>query len=198
MMYNIRPVVLKGQHVHLEPLDHKHTNDLFEAAQDDDIWCYYSLPRPTAPAEITTFIENALANQAKEIDLPFAIIDKASGKAIGSTRYLDIQPANHALEIGFTWLGKAYWRTAINSEAKYLLLRHAFETLRASRVQLKTDSRNNISQKAIERIGGIKEGILRQHMIYYNGYVRDSVMYSILDKEWPSVKLNLETMLEKY
>jgi RimJ/RimL family protein N-acetyltransferase len=131
------------------------------------------------------------------MQMPFAIIDLVSQKAIGSTRFLDIQPANKGLEIGWTWLGQDYWRSVRNTECKYLLLSYAFEQQGAIRVQLKTDRRNQRSQLAIERIGGVKEGMLRQHMIMPDGYLRDSVYYSILDGEWPGVKKRLEAILNK-
>ena len=126
---------------------------------------------------------------------PFAIIDRASGTLVGSTRYYDISQTNRSLEIGSTWLTPRAWRTAVNTECKYLLLKHCFESLGTIRVQLKTDSRNLRSQKAIERLGASKEGILRNHMILPNGYIRDSVYYSIIEQEWPAIKGRLEGML---
>jgi RimJ/RimL family protein N-acetyltransferase len=140
-------------------------------------------------------IHGALGQQAAGHRLPFAIIDRQSGRAIGSTSYLDIQPQNKSLEIGWTWLGKPYWRTPRNTECKYLLLKYAFEVQQAIRVQLKTDSRNYISQNAIQRIGGVKEGVLRNHMIYPSGYIRDTVYFSILNREWPEVKARLEARM---
>ncbi|HEX2914111.1 MAG TPA: GNAT family protein [Chloroflexia bacterium] len=191
----VEPVVLQGRFVRLEPLTLEHAPDLLEAAQDDDVWRYVSLSRPYTLQEMKTIIEGALKQPAR---LPFATIDAASGRAIGTTSYLDIQPQNRGLEIGWTWLGKPYWKTPRNTECKYLLMKHAFETLGAIRVQLKTDSRNYISQNAIERIGGKKEGVLRRHVIYPSGYIRDSVYYSIIDQEWPEVKQRLETKLAGY
>ena len=129
--------------------------------------------------------------------MSFVIVRKSDERAIGMTAYLDIQPRNRGLEIGGTWLTPDVWRTAINTECKYLLLRHAFETLGCIRVQLKTDARNIRSQRAIERLGAVKEGVLRKHMIVKNGYERDTVMYSITDTEWPSVKANLEEKLRR-
>jgi RimJ/RimL family protein N-acetyltransferase len=136
-----------------------------------------------------------LARQARGTDLPFAVVHLASGQAIGATRYMDIQPANRALEIGGTWYAPAYRRTAVNTEAKYLLLAHAFEALGCVRVQLKTDLRNERSQRAIERIGAQKEGVLRHNLIMPDGHRRSSVYYSILDEEWPAVKARLEALL---
>jgi RimJ/RimL family protein N-acetyltransferase len=130
--------------------------------------------------------------QVRGLFLPFAIVDLATGRAIGSTRYLDISPHDRHVEIGWTWLGKDYWRTPINTECKYLLLRHAFETLGCIRVSLKTDLRNERSQRAIERIGGVREGVWRRVVVMHDGYQRSSVFYSILDDEWTGVKKRLE------
>jgi len=193
----ILPVILEGKHVRLEPLTHAHAADLFEAAQSDEVWRYLPSPRPTRLEEINSLIESAFALKVGGAQMPFAIIDCASNRAIGSTRYLDIQPSNRNLEIGWTWIGRDYWRSPRNTECKYLLLQHAFEVQQAIRVCLKTDKRNLISQAAIERIGGVKEGILRNHSVLYNGYIRDSVYYSILDSEWAAVKATLETMLNR-
>ncbi len=129
--------------------------------------------------------------------LPFAVIDQKNNRVAGSTRYLDIRPNDRAIEIGSTWLGSEFQRTAINSECKYLLLRHAFEELGAVRVTLKTDGRNEQSQRAIERLGAVREGVLRKHMVMWDGYVRDTVYYSILDSEWPQVKDRLKGLLNR-
>jgi RimJ/RimL family protein N-acetyltransferase len=192
------PITLEGTHVILEPLTIEHAPELFEAGQDDEVWRYLSIPRPQNLIEMQAFIHGALSQQAAGHRLPFAIIDKTSGRAIGTTSYLEIQPQNKGIEIGWTWLGKAYWRSPRNTECKYLLLTHAFEAQGAIRVQLKTDSRNNISQNAIQRIGGVKEGTLRNHVIYPSGYIRDSVYFSILDREWSEVKARLEAKLAEY
>jgi RimJ/RimL family protein N-acetyltransferase len=127
--------------------------------------------------------------------IPFVIIDKESQKIVGSTRFYDISVPNKGLEIGSTWLTPAMWRTSVNTECKYLLLKHCFETIGTIRVQFKTDSRNIRSQRAIERLGAVKEGVLRNHMILPDDYVRDSVYYSIIDREWPVVKLRLERFI---
>lgn len=191
----IVPVILEGKHVRLEPLTLEHAPDLYEAGNDDEVWQFLSMPKPDTLVEMQAFIQGALGQQLAGLRVPFAIIDKASGKAIGTTSYLDIQPQNKGVEIGWTWLGKAYWRSPINTECKYLLLSHAFEDQGAIRVQLKTDSRNWRSQHAIERIGAKKEGVLRKHVIYPSGYIRDSVYFSIIDSEWPIVKQRLESRL---
>jgi RimJ/RimL family protein N-acetyltransferase len=131
--------------------------------------------------------------QARGIFLPFAIIDRATAGAIGSTRYLDISAHDRHVEIGWTWLGKNFWRTPLNTECKYLLLRHAFETLGCIRVSLKTDLRNERSQRAIERLGAVREGVWRRVVIMHDGYQRSSVFYSILDDEWQTVKANSQS-----
>jgi RimJ/RimL family protein N-acetyltransferase len=191
----IVPIILEGNHVRLEPLTLDHAPDLYEAGNDDEVWQFLSIPRPDSLVEMQAFIQGALGQQLAGLRVPFAIIDKASGKAIGSTSYLDIQPQNKGVEIGWTWLGKAYWRSSINTECKYLLLCHAFDGQGAIRVQLKTDSRNWRSQNAIERLGAKKEGVLRKHVIYPSGFIRDSVYFSIIDTEWPWVKERLKARM---
>jgi len=193
-MTNVEPITLEGRWVRLEPLAQHHAVGLAEAARDEEIWRYM-------PAKLTTieqikhWITETLALQATGAVLPFAIVERAEGRAIGSTRYLNIMPRDRGLEIGWTWLGRAAWRTAVNTECKYLLLRHAFETLDCIRVQFKTDQRNERSRRAIERIGGQFEGILRQHMVLPDGSYRDSAFYSIIDAEWPAVKAKLADRL---
>ena len=144
------------------------------------------------------WVLDILSRAEKGTDLPFAVIHLASGRVAGATRYLNIMPKDRGLEIGGTWYGTDFQRTPVNTECKYLLMAHAFETLKCIRVQLKTDKRNERSQKAIERLGAKKEGILRNHMILLDGKYRDSVFYSILDAEWADVKKNLEEMMAKY
>ena len=144
------------------------------------------------------WVIDVLSREKKGTDLAFVAIHLASGRVAGATRYLNIMPNDRGLEIGGTWYGPKFQRTAVNTECKYLLLSHAFETLGCIRVQLKTDSRNERSQKAIERIGAVKEGILRNHMILPDGHYRHSVYYSVLDTEWPDVKRRLEEMMERY
>ena len=145
--------------------------------------------------DMRQWVMEILSREKKGTDLPFVVIHLASGRVAGATRYMNIMPKDRGLEIGGTWYGPEFQRTAVNTECKYLLFSHAFETLGAIRVQLKTDSRNERSQKAIERIGAKKEGILRNHMILQGGYFRHSVFYSVLDSEWPEVKKNLEEMM---
>ena len=144
------------------------------------------------------WVLDILEREKRGGDLPFVAIHLESGRVAGATRYLNIFPNDRGLEIGGTWYGAEFQRTAVNTECKYLLLQHAFETLKAIRVQIKTDSRNERSQRAIERIGAKLEGVLRNHMILPDGYIRNSVYYSIIDSEWADVKNTLEGMLAKY
>lgn len=189
--FNPRSTTLNGEHVRLEPLGLGHVEDLFEAGASEDIWTHLPIPMPGHAGEMEAFVREALEMEATGTVVPFAIVDAAGGKAVGSTRYLDIQRPHRGLEIGWTWLGRAHQRSPINTECKLLLLQHAFEAQGAIRVQLKTDLLNVRSQVAIERIGGKKEGTLRNHMIVQQGRLRDSVFFSILDSEWPAVKENL-------
>lgn len=191
---NLTPAVLEGETVRLEPLSMEHAEGIYEAAQAPEIWPY--LPYPIDSLERARFfIEQGLQLQAQGSDMPFAVIDKATGRVFGSTRYLEILPNNKNLEIGWTWYHPSVWRSRVNTECKYLLLRHAFDTLGCIRVQFKTDSRNQRSQNAIARLGAIREGVLRNHRILPDGYIRDSVIFSILDREWPEVKARLEGFL---
>ena len=195
----VQPLTLTGELVRLEPLSLEHASDLFRSSRDPSIWRFLASPSgpPNSEEAMRRFIELAVDLQRHGTHLPFAVALKASGRAVGSTRYLDIQPAHRGLEIGGTWYAPEVQRTAVNTECKYLLLRHAFETLGCVRVQFKTDRRNERSQRAIERIGGVREGILRRHMILHDGYVRDSVYYSIIDQEWPAVRAHLEVLLRR-
>ena len=161
---------------------------------DEELWRW--IPQPVrTPEEMRAYIETALRWQAEGTALPFATIGKAAGLAIGSTRFGNIDRANRRAEIGWTWLGLKWQRTAANSEAKYLMLRHAFETLGCVRVEFKTDSLNERSRAALLRIGAKEEGILRNHMITSSGRLRHSVYYSIIGSEWPAVKAHLEHIL---
>jgi len=190
----LRQTALEGKAVRLEPLEERHAEDLYAAGREPSIWTYM----PRGPLESVTatrsMIRAVLDASMDGSQWPFATVDRASGRAIGSTRYFDIRPEHRGLEIGWTWLGVAHQRTAANTEQKRLLLEHAFERLDALRVQLKTDARNSRSQRAIERIGAVREGVLRAHMILPDGYVRDSVMYSITAMDWPEVRRRLEEL----
>jgi N-acetyltransferase len=194
---NIEPVILAGRVARLEPLNETHVSDLVVAGQDPSIWQYMVYGNLSLEGAMASWVQMLINLQTLGADLPFAVIHKESGRAVGATRYMEIRSQHRALEIGGTWYAVAYQRTGINTECKYLLLRHAFESLGCVRVQFKTDARNLRSQKALERIGAIKEGVLRQHMITPDGYLRDSIYYSILDKEWPSIKLRLKEFLAR-
>ena len=191
-----QPITLTGRYVRLEPLRPEHAPDLLAAVQADvSIWQWLPVEPPQTVAEMEAWIADALAVQAGGTILAFAQIDLASGRAVGSTRYLNISRRDRGLEIGWTWIGKPWQRTAINTEAKYLLLRHAFEDLGAVRMQLKTDKRNLQSQAAIARLGAVREGVLRKYQLVRNDLIRDTVMYSITDDEWPVVKAGLEAKM---
>ncbi len=194
-MIVVKPVVLTGRHVRLEPLSEAHVPGLAEIGVGQPFWDFMVYGKMESVNDMSGWVKDLLARAAKGTDLPFAVIHLESGRVAGATRYLNIAAENNGLEVGGTWYGTEFQRTAVNTECKYLLIKHAFEDLGCIRVQLKTDSRNVRSQKAIERIGAKKEGVLRNHMILPDGYIRDSVFYSIIDSEWPTVKIKLEEML---
>jgi RimJ/RimL family protein N-acetyltransferase len=197
MEMKVNPVTLFGKFVRLEPLTLSHVPDMLTAAQDESIWRYMLYSTIRNEAQMHAWVEDMLERQEAGADLPFAVIHLASGRVAGATRYLDIRPPHRSLEIGGTWYGTEFQRTAVNTECKYLLLRHAFETLACIRVQFKADARNERSLRAMERIGAAREGILRNHMILADGTFRDSVYYSIIDTEWPRVKAGLEEKLKR-
>lgn len=188
---------LSGARARLEPLDLHHVPGLLAAGRDPIVWRYIPWPAPATAADMTRFVEAAKEVARTGTQFPLAIIDQHTGSPVGSTRYLDIQPQNRAREIGYTWLGVPWQRTRINTECKYLLLRHAFESLGCVRVQLKTDGRNQQSQRAIQRIGAVYEGCARHSRVMPDGFIRDTMYYSVLDSEWPGVKKHLETMLAR-
>lgn len=191
-------VTLQGKYVRLEPMGEQHISGLTEIGVGQDFWSFMLYGDMKTEADMRHWVLDILDREKKGGDLPFAVVHLASGKIAGATRYLNIMPKDRGLEVGGTWYGKEFQRTAVNTECKYLLLTHAFEVLKAIRVQIKTDSLNVRSQAAIERIGAMKEGVLRNHMILPDGRIRHSVFYSILDSEWAGVKKNLEAMLKKY
>lgn len=193
----LKPMTLNGHLVRLEPLTQAHAPDLTVAGSDASIWHFMRYGVIDSEAKMRDFIDYLLGYQARGVDLPFAVIHLTEGKAIGMTRYMDIQPANHALEIGGTWYGVGYQRSGVNTECKFLLLRQAFEVMGFHRVQIKTDLRNERSQRAIERIGAVREGVLREHMLLLDGVYRSSVYYSILASEWPEVKQRLAALMAR-
>jgi len=189
---NVEPVRLDGRIVRVEPLSVDHAPELWEVADPGlfpYMWTWADV------SSVDAFRSNIEALLAISDWCSFAIVSQETGKAIGTTSYLEIRPAHRGLEIGSTWIGRAYHGTLVNPENKYLLLRHAFETLGAIRVQLKTDGRNLQSQAAIAKLGAKLEGTLRKHVVMPDGYLRDTVMYSITDDEWPGVKAGLEARL---
>ena len=195
--FEIKPVVLTGNHVRLEPMTLEYVESLAEIGVGHDFWDFMVYGKMENAEDMRGWVSDILARASKGTDLPFVAIHLASGRVAGATRYLNIMPNDRGLEVGGTWYGLDFQRTAVNTECKYLLFRHAFETLGAIRLQLKTDSRNERSQRAIERIGAVKEGTLRNHMILPDGVIRHSVYYSILDSEWGGVKKRLEERLAR-
>ncbi len=178
----------------MEPLKESHLNSLFFAANDPRIWIYLSM-KVEKKQDALNLIKSALEAKRKGTEFPYAIVMKETGEVIGSTRFLDISLTDRHAEIGWTWLHPRFWRTRVNTECKYLLLKYGFEKLNFVRIQLKTDERNLRSQAAIERLGAKKEGILRKHKIVQNGFIRNTVLYSILDEEWSELKKNLQSKL---
>lgn len=187
-------ITLEGKHVRLEPLRVGHIAALNKAAADPRIWEFTSAVARTA-AEMQKYVDTALDWQQAGTAVPFVTMIKDTHEVIGSTRFANIDVANRRAEIGWTWLNPKSWRTPINTEAKYLMLRHAFETWKCIRVELKTGTKNVRSRNAILRLGAKEEGILRRHIIQPDGSYRDTVYYSILDDEWPDVKRRLEERL---
>ncbi|MFB4204442.1 hypothetical protein KBTX_00722 [wastewater metagenome] len=195
---NVSPVTLEGREVRLEPLAAAHRDVLFAAAADGELWRSPVTVVPSSPQAMAAYIDDALAGQAQGRYLPFAVIRRATGRVVGTTRYRAIEPAHRRLEIGSTWLAAGVQRTAVNTEAKLLLLRHAFEVLGCARVEFLTDVLNERSRAAIARLGARQEGILRRHMVMPDGRHRDSACYSIIEPEWPAVRASLEARLRRY
>lgn len=193
----VQVVQLSGALVQLEPLALQHSEDLFAASRDESIWKYLLVPQPTTVEEMKILIEGALVEQEKGLQLAFAVRTLAAGRIVGTTRYLDIRPFDLALEIGWTWYASGVQRTGVNTECKFLLLEHAFETLGCRRVQLKTDAQNERSRAAIERIGAKFEGILKQYQRYWHGAQRDTAMYAITSEDWGEVKSHLTQLKGK-
>jgi RimJ/RimL family protein N-acetyltransferase len=195
-MLNVQPVTLAGGPIRLVPLSLDHVAGLQAAAADGELWNlrFTSVPEP---AQTRAYVENALRAQADGHRLPFAVLDAATGEVLGSTSYHDIVPAIDRLEIGWTWYAQRMQRSAVNTTAKLLLLTHAFETLGAQLVGWRTDNFNHASQRAIERLGARRDGVLRHHALRRDGTVRDTVMYSLTAGEWPEVKAHLNWQLAR-
>ena len=192
-----KPVTLEGHGVRLEPLGPEHAPALREAAADGRLWelWFTSVPEPE---QTETYISQALAGRDAGDMLPFAVREASSGKLVGSTRYHDIVPAAARVEIGYTWYAKRWQKSHVNSACKLLLLAHAFDALGCRVVGLRTDNFNFASQRAIEALGAKKDGVIRHHQPRRDGTIRDTVMYSILDAEWPGVKRHLELRLARH
>ena len=191
----VTPVTLIGTYVRLEPMTEAHIPALAAIGAGKEFWNFMVYGKMEDEEDMAGWVRDILLRAENGTDLPFVAIHLESGRVAGATRYLNIMPNDKGLEVGGTWYGLDFQRTAVNTECKYLLFTHAFEKLGCVRVQIKTDSLNLRSQKAIERIGAVKEGVLRNHMILPNGRIRHSVYYSILDSEWSDVKRRLEEML---
>lgn len=190
----VTPCTLEGRHVRLEPLELEHIDELWEVAQAPELWRWTAAKLHSREA-LRDYLAPALADRERGVALPFTMRDAATGRAIGSTRFGSISTRDRRVEIGWTFVGLPWQRTGVNTEAKYLMLRHAFETWGCVRVELKAGRLNERSRAAIRRIGGVEEGTLRRHMYSGDGSWRDTVYYSILDDEWPTVKARLEEML---
>lgn len=192
MSFSVRPLTLEGHGVRLEPLQRGHGPELYAIGQQAEDWLYMPRSEFSSLEDTLAWLKEAetLAEQGDHIG--FAIRDLVSGHIAGSTRYLSIRPPHRSLEIGYTWLGRAFQRSHINTATKLCLLSHAFDTLQALRVELKCDHRNLRSQQAIARLGATQEGRFRKHMVVRDGYVRDSVYFSIIDDEWPAIKQRLQ------
>ena len=192
----IEPVTFAGDHVVLEPLERRHEAGLARAAADGALWqlWYTSVPPPELVGE---YVGAALGMREHQGAMPFAVVDRSSGEVIGSTRYCNVEPRHRRLEIGHTWYARHAQRTGANTECKLLLLGHAFERLRSIAVEFRTSGFNHASQRAIERLGAKRDGVLRNHMILPDGTYRDSVVYSILESEWPAVRRHLRYLLDR-
>jgi N-acetyltransferase len=189
-------IKLEGSTVKLIPIELGLLEDLWRAAEPQEIW-ELTASKIRVKQEMKLTIEAAISEREKGTQYPFAVVEKKSGKVIGSSRYLEISEHHKSLEIGWTWYHPEYWRTRVNTETKFLMLQHAFEEMDMNRVQFCTDSRNTRSQNAIARIGAKKEGVLRKHRIIADGYVRDTVVFSIIKEDWPPVKALLQDKMKR-
>ncbi|MBS8264472.1 N-acetyltransferase [Mesobacillus boroniphilus] len=191
-----KKITLEGKTVKLLPMETGQLDELWQAGQNQSIWEFTS-SKVRSKDEMEKVIEAALAEREKGTQIPFTVLEQKTGKIVGSSRYLDISEAHKSLEIGWTWYSPEYWRTSVNTETKLLMLQNAFEKMEVNRVQFCTDSRNVRSQTAIARLGAQREGVLRKHRIISDGYVRDTVIFSILKEEWPKVKTGLQEKLNQ-
>ena len=191
----LQKIVLEGYSVRLVPVNYSHLDQLSLWSAEEDIWRYMTFAHLASKNELETWIGTAMDANERGTELNFAIIDEASQSAVGTTSFYRVVPDHKRLELGKTWLGAPYRRTHINTAAKYLLLSHAFEKLHANRVELNTDARNLRSQRAMERLGAVRDGVLRCHTIMRDGFVRDTVNYSFTTKDWPTTKAFLQKLL---
>lgn len=191
---DLTPVTLEGNAVRLEPLGLHHLDALCAVGLDPSLWAI-TMSKVSSADDMRRYVETALEEQRAGTALPFATVERSSGTVVGSTRFANAAHEHRRVEIGWTWVAPLWQRTAVNTEAKYLMLRHAFERMGCSRVELKTNVRNARSRAAMLRIGATEEGTLRQHMIQADGTYRDSVFFSVIDGEWPAVKARLEGLL---
>jgi len=195
-MIDPQPIALDGEYVRLEPLRPEHTEDLIAVGLGHDLFRWFPY-RIATEDDMRTFVRVSLSAQEAGTTIPFVTVERTTGRVVGSTSFLAIDRANHRLEIGATWIAPAWQRTACNSEAKYLQLRHCFEDLGCLRVEFKTDALNEKSRAALQRLGAVQEGIFRNHMICPGGRRRDSVYFSVIDSEWPELRRRLEERLRR-
>jgi RimJ/RimL family protein N-acetyltransferase len=192
----VEPVALEGSHVRLEPLERAHFEGLCEVGLEPGLW-HWTTTRVTTREEMRHYVDEALAWRAAGTAVPFATVERATGRVVGSTRFANIDREHRRAEIGWTWVSPPWQRTAVNTEAKLLMLAHAFDTWTCHRVELKTDALNETSRRAIGRLGAVEEGVLRHHMVVWDGRMRDTVYFSILAAEWPAVRAGLQDRLAR-
>ncbi|WP_423682303.1 GNAT family N-acetyltransferase [Undibacterium sp. WLHG33] len=197
MSMECQPLHLEGTRVNLEPLEQAQIADIRKAAADGELWKLFFTSVP-APEQTQQWLDTALAMQAQQKAIPFVVREKSENKIVGSTRFCNIDHQHQRLEIGYTWYSQSAQRSGINTECKLLMLTHAFEVLNCIAVEFRTDWFNRRSQAAIERLGAKRDGVLRNHMILPDGRIRDTVVYSILQSEWPGLKKNLQYLQSKY
>ena len=193
----LQKVILHGYSVRLVPVDYSHLEQLARWSAEEDIWRYMTFAHLASRDELQTWIGSAMDANERGTELNFAIIDEATQSAVGATSFYRVVPEHKRLELGKTWLGAPYRRTHINTVAKFLMLNHAFETIFANRVELNTDARNVRSQRAMERLGAVRDGVLRCHTIMRDGFVRDTVNYSFTMRDWPARKISIRGLLEE-
>ncbi|HVF39543.1 MAG TPA: GNAT family protein [Gemmatimonadaceae bacterium] len=195
-MIDLTPISLEGERVRLDPMSRDHIDALSAAGAFEELW-KWTRNNATTRESMSEYMEEAFTDTAQGLAMPFVTVDKASGRIVGSTRFGNIDQSNRRVEIGWTWITPEFQRSYVNSEAKYLMLRHAFEVWDCVRVELKTDALNTQSRTAMLRLGAVEEGIFRKHMVTYTGRFRDSAYYSIIDTEWPTVKQRITSFLQR-